>query len=235
MEEIISLLEPYLGAAPPVALGAAFLGGVVASLAPCVYPMIPIVSTYVGTRTLTENTRFKAFSLSLSYVVGMAAVYALLGILAGVTGSFFGSISTSPWSLLLVANIIILFALNILEVISLPAWPAFRVSQNNRSGILGALVLGAASGLIAAPCTSPVLAILLTYVVTTGNALFGGLMMFLFSLGMGTLLVVVGTFSGAAAALPKPGPWMVRAKRILGLLMLALGEYFLIKAGQQWF
>ncbi len=235
MEGILNGLEPYLGASPPVALAAAYLGGVLASLAPCVYPMIPIITTYVGSRTLGQKSRVKAFSLSVSYVVGMAVVYALLGVVAGVTGGFFGAIATSAWALLIVANIIILFALNILEVIPLPAWPSFKASETRLPGLLGALLIGAASGLIASPCTSPVLAVLLTYVVTTGDGLFGGLLLFLFSLGMGSLLIVVGTFSGVAASLPKPGKWMVWAKRIMGLLMLALGEYFLVKAGQQWF
>jgi thiol:disulfide interchange protein DsbD len=164
----------------------------------------------------------------------MAAVYSLLGMIAALTGSFFGRISTSPWAMLIVANILILFALNILEVIPFPGWFSGRPMEPAVGGVVGAFLVGAASGLVASPCTSPVLFGLLTYVATTHSVLYGGALLFAFSMGMGILLIVIGTFSGLAAALPKPGSWMVAAKKALGLLMLGLAEYYLIKAGQAW-
>ena len=230
----MSGMESYLGGSPLAAIGAAFVGGILASLAPCVYPMIPIVSAYVGSRSAGEKTRGRSFLLSLGYVVGMAAVYSLLGMIAALTGSFFGRISTSPWALLIVANILILFALNILEVIPFPAWFSGRSMEPAVGGIIGAFLVGAASGLVASPCTSPVLFGLLAFVATTRSVLYGGALLFAFSMGMGILLIVVGTFSGLAAALPKPGSWMVSVKKVLGLLMLGLAEYYLIRAGQAW-
>jgi len=227
-------LETYLAGSPLAAIGAAFVGGILASLAPCVYPMIPIVSAYVGSRSAGEKTRARAFLLSLGYVVGMAAVYSLLGMIAALTGSFFGRISTSPWALLIVANILILFALNILEVIPFPAWFSGRPMEPAVGGVIGAFLVGAASGLVASPCTSPVLFGLLTYVATTHSVVYGGALLFAFSMGMGILLIVIGTFSGLAAALPRPGSWMVGVKKALGLLMLGLAEYYLIRAGQAW-
>jgi thiol:disulfide interchange protein DsbD len=165
----------------------------------------------------------------------MAAVYSVLGMIAALTGGLFGSISTSPWTLFVVANILILFALNMLGVIPFPAWLSSRSPKPSSGGVVGAFLIGAVSGLVASPCTSPVLLALLTYVATTQSVVYGGGLMFAFSMGMGILLIAAGTFSGLAAAVPKPGGWMNGVKKVLGLLMLGLAEYYLIKAGQTWF
>lgn len=218
-----------------MAVGAAFAGGILVSLSPCVYPMIPIVSAYVGSRTAGAKSRGRSFLLSFGYVAGMAAVYSLLGMVAALTGSFFGRISTSPWALLIVASILLLFALNILEVLPFPAWFAGWPMEPAAGGVLGALLVGAASGLVTSPCVSPVLFGLLTFVATTRSVGYGGSLLFAFSLGMGALLLAVGTFSGLAAALPRPGRWMVGVKKFLGLLLLGLAVYYLIRAGQVWF
>jgi thiol:disulfide interchange protein DsbD len=227
-------IETYLGSSPLLAVGAAFIGGILVSLSPCIYPMIPVVSAYVGTRTVGEKTRTKSFLLSFGYVTGMASVYSLLGMVAALTGSFFGQISTSPWALLVVAGVLLLFALNVLEVLPFPAWLSIRPPESGRSGVLGAFLLGAASGLVASPCTSPVLFSLLAFVATTQSMIYGGSLLFAFSMGMGILLIVIGTFSGLAVTLPKPGKWMVAVKKVLGLLLLGLAAYYLVKAGQVW-
>src|SRR6185369_16774653 len=144
-------METYLEGSALVAVGAAFTGGALAGLSPCVYPMIPIVSAYVISRSGAEKSRIKSFLLSLAYVVGMAAVYSLLGMVAALTGSMFGQISTSPWALLVVAIILLLFALNILDVIPLPARFSGRTWEPAAGGVPGYFLLGAASGLVASP------------------------------------------------------------------------------------
>lgn len=228
-------LEIYLVGPPLVAVGAAFAGGVLASLAPCVYPMVPIVSAYVGSKTRGDRTRSSSFLLSLGYVIGMAAVYSMLGMAAALTGSFFGRISTNPWALILVANVLILAGLNILEVIEIPLGTAGRPWEPAVGGLAGAFLVGAASGLVASPCTSPVLFGLLTYVATTQSVFYGGFLVFAFTMGMGILLIVFGTFSGVAANLPRPGRWMVGVKKTLGLLVLVLAQYYLVSAGKVGF
>ena len=251
-------METYIGGSPLIAFGAAFGAGILAGLSPCIYLLIPIVSAYVGAasvreravcencgpvsiiaydgaRTAGKKTRTRSFLLSFAYVAGMAAVYSLLGMIAALTGGLFGRISTSPWALLFVANILILFALIILEVIPFPAWFQRGALKPARGGVVGAVLIGAVSGLVASPCTSPVLFALLTYVATTQSVVYGGTLLFAFSMGMGILLIVAGTFTGLAAAIPKPGGWMVGVKKILGVLMLGLAEYYLIQAGQAWF
>jgi thiol:disulfide interchange protein DsbD len=96
-------------------------------------------------------------------------------------------------------------------------------------------VLGATSGVVAAPCGAPAFAAVLTWVATTGSGTLGFLYLFVFSLGMTAVLVAVGIFSGTLARLPRSGTWMIWAKRIAGMLLIAMAEYYLIQAGMVWF
>jgi len=128
-----------------------------------------------------------------------------------------------------VANIFILLGLNILDVIPIPV---LSPKDSKRPGILGAFLVGAASGLITSPCTTPILGAILIYVASTKNVIWGIILMFSFSMGMGMLLLLVGTFSGLMSTLPRPGGWMEILKKILGLALIGIGEYFLIKTGQ---
>lgn len=227
-------LQSYLGAAPVTAVGAAFAGGLLVSLSPCVYPLVPIITAYVGSRAGGEKTRLRSFLLSLGYVVGMAAVYALLGMLAALGGGFFGQVSSSPWAQTLIAALLTLLGLNLLDLLNLPVSFGSRPLTPKAKGVGGAFLLGAASGLVASPCTSPVLFALLAYAATTQNSLFGGVLLFSFSLGMGALLLAVGTFSGLLASLPKPGRWMLGMKKLLGGMLLAMAVYYLLRAWSAW-
>lgn len=232
MEELVTNLETYLKASVYMAFLAAFAGGVLASFTPCIYPMIPITAGFVGSRNI-GGSKLKGFLLSLVYVTGMAITYAALGLFAALTGSFFGAIGSNPWVYLVIANIIILLGLAMLEVFEIPA---FTVQTNvDPGGILGVFVMGIISGFVAGPCTAPVLGVLLAYVGQTQDVVLGAGLLFVFALGMGTLLIVVGTFSGLVASLPRSGEWMVKIKKTIGFIMIGLGEYFLIKAGQLWF
>lgn len=205
----------------------AYLGGVLASLTPCVYPMIPIVLGIVGASSINKKTA--GITLSVSYALGLSIVYAALGIFASMTGRFFGEVATSPCSYLLFGNLCLILGFSMMEWINIPLFSAG--SASGRRGHVGAFLTGMFSGVVAAPCTSPVLAGLLIYISTTKNVILGGSMMFAFSLGMTTLLIAIGTFSGITKLLPKPGKWMVWLKRVLALALFGFGEYFLMKAG----
>jgi cytochrome c-type biogenesis protein len=228
-------LSEALGTSPLSALPLLFVAGLLTSLTPCVYPMIPITVALVGQETLGVKTRWRPLLLTLSYVVGLAMVYAILGVIAGMSGSIFGSISSNPWLYFLQANVLLLAGLFMLDVFTftLPAstmeWAA-RVGSGGHYG--GAFAMGSVSGLVAAPCGAPVMAAVLTWVTRTQSALLGFIYLFVFSLGMCALLVVVGVSSGSAARLPRAGAWMLRVKRIFGLVMLGVAEYYLIKMGQ---
>lgn len=219
-----------------------FVGGVLTSLNPCIYPMIPITAAIVGGQEVagvngggTRTSRWRPVLLTLTYVLGLASLYSLLGVIAGLTGTLFGSVSTNPWLYFLMANLLVLSALMMLDVLPVPvpsAWLA-RASRAGTAGrFSGAFVMGAVSGLVAAPCGAPIMAAVLTWVTTTQSAALGFLYLFVFSLGMCALLVLVGVSSGMVARLPRSGTWMTWIKRGFGFLMLGVAEYYLIRMGQ---
>jgi cytochrome c-type biogenesis protein len=147
----------------------------------------------------------------------------------------FGAISTNPWLYFAMANLLIIAALAMLDVIPVrvPAWLLTRAATAGRGGSLsGVFVMGAASGLVAAPCGAPVMAAVLTWVTVTQSGVLGFVYLFVFSLGMCTILVLVGLFSGTLSRLPRAGAWMVWIKRIFGLIMLGAAEYYLVQMGQ---
>jgi len=231
-----SSLTNSLGSSPLTAIPLLFVAGLLTSLTPCVYPMIPITVALVGRESLgAGTTRWRPLFLTLSYVFGVALVYAILGVIAGMTGSIFGTISSNPWLYFLQANVLLLAGLFMLDVFTLrlPAstmeW-ATRVGTGGHYG--GAFAMGSVSGLVAAPCGAPVMAAVLTWVTRTQSAILGFIYLFVFSLGMCALLVAVGVSSGSAARLPRAGIWMARVKRIFGFVMLGVAEYYLIKMGQ---
>ena len=225
---------------PLLALPVLFAAGVLTSLNPCIYPMIPITAAIVGGQEVgaapaERRSRLRPVLLTMTYVLGLAAVYSLLGVIAGVTGTLFGSVSTNPWLYFLMANLLLLSALVMLEVLPVPV-PTSWIDRASRAGTAGrfsgAFVMGAVSGLVAAPCGAPVMAAVLTWVTATRSGTLGFVYLFVFSLGMCALLVLVGVFSGTVARLPRAGAWMVWIKRGFGFLMLGAAEYYLIKMGQ---
>lgn len=228
MDAFLLQIDTYLQSSLIASLAAAFAGGLLASLTPCIYPMIPITAGVIGHANV-GGSRLRGFLLSLIYVTGMALAYAALGVFAAATGRFFGTINSSPWTFLLVGNLILVFALGMLDVFSLPSFAGRFTSR--QLGVAGIFLAGISSALVAGPCTTPVLGTLLAYTASSQNILLGGLLLFAFSLGMGALLLGVGTFSSFVTALPRSGPWLVTIKKILGLLMLGLAQYFFVKAG----
>jgi len=237
MESFANNLETYLNGSIFIAAFVAYIGGVLTSFTPCVYPLIPITSSYVTSQTMNQKGKLNAFFLSLAYVLGVSIVYSVLGVIAAMTGDFFGNVSTSPVSLVIVGNVMVLLGLSMLDVFYLQA-PAFirNIGGGNkkRKGIFGAVMLGMVSGVVVAPCTAPPLGMILTYVATTKNAVLGGSVLFTFSVGMGTLLIIAGTFSGIISNIPKSGNWMIYIKKALGVIMILTGEYFVFQAGQLW-
>jgi cytochrome c-type biogenesis protein len=231
-----SHISAQLSSSPLTALPILFIAGVLTSLAPCIYPMIPITAAIVGGSTVGDvpRPRSRTVLLTFTYVIGLALAYASLGLFAGLTGTLFGSVSTNPWLYFAMANLLIVAALAMLDVIPVrvPAWLLTRAATAGEGGSLyGVFVMGAASGLIAAPCSAPVMAAVLTWVTATKSGVLGFIYLFVFSLGMCSILVLVGLFSGALARLPRAGAWMVWVKRIFALIMLGVAEYYLVQMG----
>jgi thiol:disulfide interchange protein DsbD len=224
-------LDGQLEAGSLAAVFVVFAAGVLTSFTPCVYPMIPVTVTYIG--GASGGSRRRAVILSSIYVGGLAVVYALLGVVAAQLGRTFGQFTRNPWVYGVVGLVIIAFGVAMLEVFDVPV-PGFagKVQSDGarRGGYLGALMMGAAAGFVAAPCAAPVLGLLLVYVARSGDVVWGGLLLFVFAIGLGFLLMLLGIFSGMLASLPGAGPWMVRIKKAFGLAMLAIGIYFLYQA-----
>ena len=207
----------------------AFLAGVALSFTPCVYPLLPVMAAAVA----GENTSGRAwggFLLSLLYVLGLAVSYSFLAIAAVLTGKVFGVIQNNPWVMLGVANVILIFALSMLDVFHFPHLGSGRSAR--QEGWWGIFVIGLTSGFMVSPCTAPVLGTLLVHIATRQDVPIGVALLFVFAVGSGTSLVLAGTFSGFLASLPKAGIWMVRIKKASGVVLLILAEYYVIKAGQ---
>ncbi len=231
-ENLLEILEGYLATGNLLAYPIVFLGGVLVSFTPCVYPVIPITVTYIGSQS--GGSKARAFSLSLVYVCGLALTYAILGMLASLTGQIFGTLQMNPWTQFFIANVCLLFGLAMLDVINIPL-PYFLsrlAPKTKRKGFLGAFIVGMASGMVAGPCTAPALGVLLAFVATKQSIFFGASLMFVFALGMSMLLIVIGTFTGLLTAIPKAGAWTMKIKKIFGWILILVAEYFLIQMGK---
>lgn len=211
-----------------------FIAGFLTSFTPCVYPVIPIVMGYVGTRS--GKSKWKGFYLSIFFVLGLALVYSVLGLLAATTGTMMGISFQSPVVVGVISAIFIVMGLSLAGLfdIPVPASISSKIQSSGKSQVLGALVVGGVSGIIAAPCVGPVLIALLSWISQTGNILLGFWLTFTFSLGLGTIFLIVGTFSGVVSALPKGGAWMNYVKYFFAVLLIGGGIYFLNTITAPW-
>lgn len=232
------VLETQLEAGSVAAIFVVFAAGVLTSFTPCVYPMIPVTVTYIG--GAAAGSRRRAVKLSVVYVLGMAAIYAALGVVAALLGKQFGNFTRSPWVFGAVGVLIAVFGLAMLGWITIPVPGIFGRVQSRgvrKGGTLGAFLMGLAAGFVAAPCTAPVLALLLVYVSQVrkgsaiGQAIWGGTLLVVFALGLGLLLMLLGIFSGLLSSLPRAGAWMGTIKLVFGVGMLVVAAYFLYQAG----
>ena len=209
----------------PVDYIVAFLGGVGISFTPCVYPLIPITIGYIGVKA--GGSKLKGLSLSLIFVTGVAVTYSILGLLAVLSGKLFGSISSYPLTYILVGIIIILFGLSMLDLFILPLPRLIKLHTLKKENFFSTFLLGLSSGLVASPCLTPVLGSILVYLTTKKNLLYGATLLFSFAYGMGLILVIAGTFSAALVNLPKLGKWMVYIKKVLSIIIIGVGLYFI--------
>ncbi|MFH2135849.1 MAG: protein-disulfide reductase DsbD [Pseudomonadota bacterium] len=199
--------------------------GLLLSLTPCVFPMIPILSGIIVGRG-HKITHAHAFLLSLAYVLGMAITYAVAGVAAGYSGELISNALQTPWALGGFAAIFVVLSLSMfgLYELQLPAALQSRLTDTSNKlhggHLTGVFAMGALSAIIMGPCVAAPLAGALLYISQTHDAVLGGSALFTMGLGMGVPLLVIGTSAGTL--LPKAGPWMESVKRFFGVLMLAL-------------
>jgi thiol:disulfide interchange protein DsbD len=203
-----------------------FLGGLGLNLTPCVYPLIPVTLSYFGGQAVGKKS--KTFLMALLYVLGLALVNSLLGTLAAVSGGLLGAFMTNPIVLIVIAAIMLAMALSMfgLYEFGLPNF-LMNMAGGSQSGYPGALLMGLTMGIVAAPCIGPFVIGLLTYVAAVGQPLFGFLMFFTLSLGLGLPFLILAFFAAKIDRLPRSGEWMVGVRQIFGFLLVGMALYFI--------
>jgi len=204
----------------------AFLAGLLTSLTPCVYPMIPITLAVIGAGA--SGSRWSGFFLSLVYVLGIGITFSTLGIIAAKTGSLFGSFSNHPVVIIFVSLVFFAMGLSLVGgfVVQMPGRLRAGLGKTSAKGLWGAGLTGILAGLLVSPCITPVLVVILTWVATQGSVILGFGLLFSFAMGLGVLFIVLGTFSGVLKTLPKSGAWMEAIEKGLGILLLAFSVGF---------
>lgn len=204
--------------------------GILLAFTPCIFPMLPIVAGIIAGQKTALKTK-KAFWLSLSYVLASAFTYALIGIFSGLFGSNLQAAFQTPWVITSLSGLFVLLALSMWDVFhfQMPEFIQARlvsISAKHQGGtVMGAVVMGMLSALAIGPCVTAPLAGALIYIAKTTDAMLGGFALFALGLGMGTPLLIIGTFAGRF--LPKAGAWMVRVKFFFGIGLLAVAIWLL--------
>ncbi|MDR1975514.1 MAG: protein-disulfide reductase DsbD [Campylobacteraceae bacterium] len=203
--------------------------GLLLSLTPCTFPMIPILSSIIAKQSKEHMTLKKGFWLSFVYVFFMSLAYMIAGIAAGYFGSNLQIYLQNPWAIATFSAIFVLLSLSMFGLYRLelpPSWQTkFSKLSGKGHGVLGVVLMGFVSSLIIGPCVAAPLAGALIYIGQSGDALLGGAALFVMSMGMGVPLLIVGASAGKF--LPKPGFWMNVINRIFGFVMLGVAVYLL--------
>lgn len=199
-----------------------FVGGVVTSISPCILSMIPVLIGFIG--GYGQTSKLKGFTLSLTFVVGMSITFAALGLVASSLGLVFGQIG-STWYYILSA-IAIIMGLNLLGVLNFQ-FPQMQMVPPKMKGPLGAFVVGLLFGLVASPCATPVLAVILAFVATKGDIAYGSGLLFTYGMGHGLPLLVIGTFTAMVKEISKVQKYTHYVTQFSGALLVIIGLYLL--------
>lgn len=204
-----------------------FLTGLALNLTPCVYPMLSVTVALFNRKE--HKSIGPSFLKSSVYVSGMAFMYSTLGVIAALTGGFFGSALQSPWVLFAISALMLVLALSMFGVyeFQIPSGLLTWISQKKGTGYIGLFLMGLFVGIFAAPCIGPPIVGLLTLVGQSGNPVFGFFIFFVLALGLGFPYLIIGTFSGLITKIPKSGAWMVWVKKIFGFILLGLSLFYL--------
>ena len=204
-----------------------FLGGIALNLTPCVYPLIPITASYFGGRSETGERQGYIILHGFLYILGLSVMNSAIGISAAFTGKLMGSVLQHPAVLIFVASVLLLMALNFFGFweLRLPSFLSSVVSKSH-TGYAQSLFMGLTLGIVAAPCIGPFIIGLLTMVAQKGDPLFGFLIFFTLSIGLGLPLFILSLFAGNLSKLPRSGEWLIWIRNLFGWIMLAMAVYF---------
>ena len=206
-----------------------FIFGLLLSLTPCVFPMVPILSSVIVSHGSDMTTK-KAFILSMVYVQAMAITYTIAGVVAGLTGAGVQAAFQTPWVIAMFSGVFVLLALSMFGLFEIQMPQAMQSYLNRKTngsgkGYTSIAIMGLFSALIVGPCVAAPLAAALGFISQTGDAFLGGMALYALSMGMGVPLLIVGTGSGKF--MPRPGAWMDAIKSIFGVMMLAVAIWML--------
>ena len=213
-----------------VAFLAIFLIGLALNLTPCVYPMLSVTVSLFGGQS--ETNAVKVFLKAVTYVLGIATMYTVLGVSAALSGTLFGSWLQSPWVLGGIGALLIGLALSSfgLYQIQMPYWLTSKLGGTTGTGMISLYLSGLVVGVFAAPCIGPPVIALLTLVSSKADPVFGFWVFFTLSLGLGFPYLILGTFSGMLKKIPRSGSWLVWVERIFGVILSAAGLFYLALA-----
>ena len=217
---------------PILAYGASYLGGVVATASPCILASIPLVIGFVG--GYAGGNKKQAFFYSLVFVLGLAVVMSILGAMAALMGTMFGDVGVYWY--FVVSVILMVMGLQLSGLIHLKLGGASQKFLPQRTGLVGALILGGLFGLVLSPCASPVLAVILTLAAVKGEVAYGSSLLFAYALGQGTLIILAGTFTGVIESFlqSKGARFGTIMQRVAGFLIFLVGAYIFIQGIRAW-
>jgi len=217
---------------PVLAYGASYLGGVIATASPCILASIPLVIGFVG--GYAGGNKKQAFLYSLTFVVGLALVMSALGAAAALMGTMFGDVGTYWY--FVVSVILIVMGLQLAGVINLKLGGNAQRFLPQKTGLIGALILGMLFGLVLSPCASPVLAVILTLAAVQGKVAYGSTLLFAYALGQGTLILLAGTSTGVIESYLQSKSARVGTilQQVAGSLIFFAGCYIFFQGIRNW-
>jgi len=209
------------------AVAAFFIFGLALNLTPCVYPVIPITVSYFGGQS--NQDKGSTIPRALLYIIGIAIIFAVLGLFSGLAGKQWGFLFQDPWFVIIVTVIILAMAASMFGAfeIRVPSALLNKFGQA-KEGAIGALLMGLTVGVVIAPCAAGVIIGLVGLVAKLGLVVEGGVLFFIMGLGLGLPYLILGSFSGLLDKMPKSGMWMVWIKKIFGILLVGVALYFFL-------
>lgn len=227
LTSMLANVEGYIHASPWLAIAAVFAGGALTASNPCVLVMIPLMMGVIAGQRSAKPSPLRALLYSTVFVAGLGLMFTIMGVFAALAGTLYGEVSPR-WNWV-VAVVAVAMGLHLAGIIEVPMPRALHF-QTRATGVLGALVMGLAFGVVSAPCAAPILIVLLTYLASANASLaYGALLLFVYALGHGVLVIIAGTSMGAARALIESSK--VRAttevlRRVAGAVIVVVGVYF---------
>ncbi len=219
-------LETIFNSSPGLGLGVSFLAGVLVSFSPCIFPLIPITLGVVGATAV--NSRAKGFLTSAVFVLGIALIYTILGVAAALFNVVLEKFFVNPVTYIFLGLFFFAMGLSLLGFIKINFF-SFTHNYTHKPTYPSIFLLGLISGLSIIPCNFPVLGSILTLISLKKDVAYGAVALFLFSLGYGSILIILGTFTSLVAKLPKRSKIAIIIHRFVGIMMLLVGVYFFLK------